>query len=47
MKSAATKTHGEEHIPETHILPLLFEAATGEHEFFTIYGCDYPDDGEI
>jgi len=29
-------------VPETHILPLLFDAATGEREFFTIYGCDYP-----
>jgi UDP-glucose 4-epimerase len=40
--SGATLTHGEEHVPETHILPLLFEAALGEREFFTIYGCDYP-----
>jgi UDP-glucose 4-epimerase len=40
--SGATLAHGEEHIPETHILPLLFEAAVGEREFFTIYGCDYP-----
>jgi UDP-glucose 4-epimerase len=40
--SGATLAHGEEHVPETHILPLLFEAALGEREFFTIYGCDYP-----
>lgn len=40
--SGATLSHGEEHVPETHILPLLFEAAAGEREFFTIYGCDYP-----
>jgi len=40
--SGATEAHGEEHVPETHILPLLFEVATGEREFFTIYGCDYP-----
>jgi UDP-glucose 4-epimerase len=40
--SGATLAHGEEHVPETHIIPLLFEAATGEREFFTIYGCDYP-----
>jgi UDP-glucose 4-epimerase len=40
--SGATLAHGEEHVPETHILPLLFEAAVGEREFFTIYGCDYP-----
>jgi len=40
--SGATLAHGEEHMPETHILPLLFEAAAGDREFFTIYGCDYP-----
>ncbi len=40
--SGATLAHGEEHVPETHILPILFEAAAGEREFFTIYGCDYP-----
>jgi UDP-glucose 4-epimerase len=40
--AGATEARGEEHMPETHILPLLFEAATGEREFFTIYGCDYP-----
>jgi UDP-glucose 4-epimerase len=40
--SGATTTCGEEHVPETHILPLLFEAAEGEREFFTIYGTDYP-----
>jgi UDP-glucose 4-epimerase len=40
--SGATATHGEEHEPETHILPILFEAATGEREYFTIYGDNYP-----
>ncbi len=40
--AGATEARGEEHIPETHILPLLFEAATGEREYFTIYGSDYP-----
>ena len=39
--SGATRTHGEQHVPETHILPLLFEAALGEREFFTIYGCNH------
>jgi UDP-glucose 4-epimerase len=40
--SGATATRGEEHEPETHIIPLLFEAAEGEREHFTIYGSDYP-----
>lgn len=37
----ATSEHGELHDPETHIIPLLLEAATGEREQFTIYGDDY------
>lgn len=40
--SGATDTLGEDHRPETHIIPLLFEAAAGEREYFTIYGGDYP-----
>lgn len=40
--SGATKTSGEDHRPETHIIPLLFEAATGERSHFGIYGIDYP-----
>jgi len=40
--SGATQAHGEEHVPETHILPLLFEAGVGEREFFTIFGTSYP-----
>jgi UDP-glucose 4-epimerase len=40
--AGATECRGEEHKPETHLLPLLLEAATGEREHFTIYGTDYP-----
>jgi UDP-glucose 4-epimerase len=40
--AGATEQRGEEHQPETHILPILFEAALGEREYFTIYGTDYP-----
>jgi UDP-glucose 4-epimerase len=40
--SGATSTRGEGHTPETHIIPLLFEAAEGEREYFTVYGSDYP-----
>jgi UDP-glucose 4-epimerase len=38
----ATETLGEDHQPETHILPLLLQAAAGERDFFEIYGDDYP-----
>lgn len=38
----ATATRGEDHHPETHIIPLLLETAAGVRDFFEIYGCDYP-----
>jgi len=33
---------GECHVPETHVIPLLLDAAAGESTDFTIYGDDYP-----
>jgi UDP-glucose 4-epimerase len=33
---------GERHHPETHIIPLLLQTASGRREFFDIYGSDYP-----
>lgn len=38
----ATATIGEDHRPETHIIPLLLQTAAGERSFFEIYGDDYP-----
>jgi UDP-glucose 4-epimerase len=32
---------GERHDPETHIIPLLLQAAAGEIEAFAIFGSDY------
>lgn len=40
--SGATKDIGEDHQPETHIIPLLLETAAGERDCFEIYGTDYP-----
>jgi UDP-glucose 4-epimerase len=40
--AGATDELGERHEPETHIIPLLLRAASGEQAFFTIYGDDYP-----
>lgn len=40
--AGATERHGEQHSPETHIIPLLLEVAAGEREFFTIHGGGYP-----
>jgi len=33
---------GENHKPETHLIPLLLQTAAGERPFFEIYGGDYP-----
>jgi UDP-glucose 4-epimerase len=38
----ATATLGEDHDPETHIIPLLLQTAAGERDVFHIYGDDYP-----
>ena len=32
---------GEDHDPETHLIPLVLKAAAGEHPGITIYGTDY------
>jgi UDP-glucose 4-epimerase len=39
--AGATPDLGERHDPETHIIPLLLQAAAGESEFFSICGADY------
>jgi UDP-arabinose 4-epimerase len=33
---------GECHVPETHVIPLLLDAAAGDLAAFTIFGDDYP-----
>jgi UDP-glucose 4-epimerase len=33
--------HGENHDPETHIIPLALEAAAGKRDQFTVFGEDY------
>jgi UDP-glucose 4-epimerase len=33
---------GERHDPETHVIPLLLQAASGRREVFEVYGDDYP-----
>ena len=40
--AGASRERGEDHHPETHILPILFEAALGQRAAFQIYGTDYP-----
>ncbi|MDH3468220.1 MAG: NAD-dependent epimerase/dehydratase family protein, partial [Gammaproteobacteria bacterium] len=37
---------GERHDPETHLIPLVLQTATGQRDAITIYGNDYPtEDG--
>lgn len=38
----ATQTHGEKHDPETHLIPIVLQAAAGERESIKIFGNDYP-----
>ena len=33
---------GEEHHPETHLIPISIQAALGERPFVEVYGTDYP-----
>ena len=33
---------GEEHSPETHLIPLVIQAALGRRPFAEVYGNDYP-----
>jgi UDP-glucose 4-epimerase len=37
----ATERFGECHVPETHIIPILFEVALGQRDAFQLYGTDY------
>ena len=40
--AGATDRCGEWHDPETHLIPLVLQAATGQREHVEIYGEDYP-----
>jgi UDP-glucose 4-epimerase len=34
--------HGEDHRPETHLIPLVLAAARGAIPHVSVFGCDYP-----
>jgi UDP-glucose-4-epimerase GalE len=40
--AAADGTIGEDHTPETHLIPLVIYAAMGKRPFIEIFGADYP-----
>jgi UDP-glucose 4-epimerase len=37
----ATERLGEFHVPETHLIPILFEAALGQRDAVQLFGTDY------
>ncbi|MDY6836022.1 MAG: UDP-glucose 4-epimerase GalE, partial [Chloroflexota bacterium] len=39
--AGATMRLGEDHNPETHLIPNVLKVALGQHECVNIYGCDY------
>lgn len=44
--AASDGTIGEDHDPETHLIPLILQVALGQREFVEVYGTDYStDDG--
>jgi len=40
--AGATATLGEDHRPETHLIPIVLQVALGQREAVPIYGTDYP-----
>jgi len=40
--AGATEAHGEDHDPETHVVPVALQAVAGMRPAFAIYGTDYP-----
>src|SRR5262249_47669600 len=40
--AGATEKCGEDHDPESHIIPIALQVAAGRREYVEIYGDDYP-----
>lgn len=40
--AGATRERGEQHEPETHLIPLVLRAAEGKTKHVTVFGNDYP-----
>jgi UDP-glucose 4-epimerase len=44
--AGASGEYGEDHYPETHLIPLVLQAAAGTREHVSVFGTDYPtEDG--
>lgn len=39
--AGATQIHGEDHFPETHLIPLIMQAAEGTRPHISVFGTDY------
>lgn len=40
--AGATRRYGEDHDPESHLIPIVLQAASGTRDCIHIYGSDYP-----
>jgi UDP-glucose 4-epimerase len=40
--AGASRGLGEDHEPETHLIPLVLQAASGVRDHITVFGTDYP-----
>lgn len=40
--AGATAAHGEDHHPETHVIPVALQTLLGKRDRFHVYGTDYP-----
>ncbi len=40
--AGATEEHGEDHRPESHLIPIALQVAAGQREELTVFGDDYP-----
>src|SRR5690606_19280513 len=40
--AASDGTIGEDHDPETHLIPIIFQVALGQRSHVDIFGTDYP-----
>jgi UDP-glucose 4-epimerase len=40
--ASADGTLGEDHDPETHLIPLILQVALGQREYVEVFGTDYP-----
>ena len=44
--AGATETHGEDHDPESHLIPIVLQVPLGKRESVQLFGTDYPtEDG--